>query len=173
MLSSGVPVLGDPGLAPPMQSLPRGISADLIATRNGHSRDDVDAYAVESQRRAARAWDEGRFAASVVPVADRLGLLILDRDEAMRPDATMQGMGALRPALEGYAKKAGFGAVAMQLYPEVAALRHVHTAANSSQIVDGAAAVLIGRADAGRAGGCGRAPGCGRSVRSGPSRRSC
>ena len=153
MLSSGVPVLGDPGLAPPMQSLPQGISADLIATRNGHSRDDVDAYAVESQRRAARAWDEGRFAASVVPVADRLGLLILDLDEAMRPDATMQGMGALRPALEGYAKKAGFGAVAMQLYPEVAALRHVHTAANSSQIVDGAAAVLIGRADAGRAGG--------------------
>ena len=104
MLSSGVPVLGDPGLAPPMQSLPQGISADLIATRNGHSRDDVDAYAVESQRRAARAWDEGRFAASVVPVADRLGLLILDHralDHVLRRQAPVadarQTLGAAKP----------------------------------------------------------------------------
>ncbi len=153
MLSSGMPVLGDPGLAIPMGSIPQGVSADLIATRNGYSRADVDAYAVESQRRAARAWDEGRFARSVLPVADRLGLPILDRDEAMRPDATMQAMAALPPAFEAYAKKTGFDAVAIRRYPEVAALRHVHTAANSSQIVDGAAAVLLGGAEAGQAAG--------------------
>jgi len=146
MLSSGMPVLADPGLAIKGRSIPQGVSADLIATRNGYSRDDVDAYALESQIRAARAWSEGRFAGSVIPVTDALGLPILDRDEAMRPDTTMQGMAALAPAFEGYAKKTGFDGVAVQRYPELARLRHVHTSANSSQIVDGAAAVLLGRA---------------------------
>lgn len=153
MLSSGMPVLGDPGLAIQLQSVPQGISADLIATRNGYSREDVDAYAVESQKRAARAWDEGRFARSVVPVRDRLGLTLLDRDEAMRPDANMQGMATLQPAFESYAKQTGFDAVAVQKYPELERLRFVHTAANSSQIVDGAAAVLMGTAAAGAAQG--------------------
>lgn len=153
MLSSGMPVLGDPGLAIPMHSIPQGISADLIATRNGYSRDDVDAYAVQSQQRAARAWAEGRFARSIVPVHDRLGLTMLDHDEAVRPDADMQSMAALQPAFEAYAKKTGFDVVAMQKYPELDRLRFVHTAANSSQITDGAAAILLGTAAAGAAHG--------------------
>jgi acetyl-CoA C-acetyltransferase len=146
-------VLSDPGLAIPMQSVPQGVSADLIATRNGYSSTDVDAYAVESQRRAALAWDEGRFARSIVPVRDRLGLTILDHDETIRRDATMQNMAALKPAFEAYARRTGFEAVAVQKYPGIERLRFVHTAANSSQIVDGAAAVLMGTAAAGAAEG--------------------
>lgn len=153
MLSSGMPVLADPGLAIPLRSVPQGISADLIATRNGYSRENVDAYALESQKRAARAWDEGRFTRSVVPVRDRLGLTVLDRDEAMRPDANMQSMSALNPAFETYARQSGFDTVALQRYPQLERLRFVHTAANSSQIVDGAAAVLMGTAEAGAAHG--------------------
>jgi acetyl-CoA C-acetyltransferase len=125
--------------------VPQGIAADLIATKFGFSRDDVDAYAVESQQRAARAWDEGRFAGSVVPVTDINGLPILARDEHMRPGTDMQSLGALSPAFrEMGAVMPGFDAVAILKYPEIERISHVHHAGNSSGIVDGAAAVLIG-----------------------------
>jgi acetyl-CoA C-acetyltransferase len=150
MLSSGMPVLADPGIAIPRKSVPQGISADLIATLRGYSRDDVDALAVESQRRAGRAWDEGRFARSIVSVKDRNGLTILDRDEAIRPGADMQSLGSLTPSFERYAKKMGYDSVAEQKYPEIGALKYVHHAGNSSQIVDGAAAILLGSEKAGK-----------------------
>lgn len=150
MLSSGMPVLADPGIAIPRKSVPQGISADLIATLRGYSRDDVDALAVESQRRAGRAWEEGRFARSIVAVKDRNGLTVLDRDEAIRPGADMQSLGALNPSFERYAKKIGYDAVAEQKYPEIGALKYLHHAGNSSQIVDGAAAVLLGSETAGK-----------------------
>ncbi|MEO1226158.1 MAG: acetyl-CoA C-acetyltransferase [Pseudomonadota bacterium] len=149
MLSSGAPMLSDPSIAMPMAMVPQGISADLIATRNGHARADVDAYAVESHKRATHAWAQGRFADSVIPVTDRNGLPVLDRDETIRPDANMQSMASLDPAFETLADTAGFGTVAMRKYPEIERLAHVHHAGNSSQIVDGAAAVLIGSPEAG------------------------
>lgn len=153
MLSSGMPVLADPSIAIPRKSVPQGISADLIATLRGYSRDDVDSLAVESQKRAAHAWGEGRFVRSIVPVKDRNGLTILDRDEAIRPKADMQSMGALNPSFENYAKKMGYDAVAQQRYPEINALKYVHHAGNSSQIVDGAAALLLGSTEAGHSQG--------------------
>jgi acetyl-CoA C-acetyltransferase len=143
----------DPAVALPSYFLPQGVAADLIATKYGFSRDDVDAYAVESQRRAAAAWEEGRFARSIVPVRDGLGLTLLARDEHMRPGTTMQALGALEPAFKVYGELAGFDAVAIQAHPEVEAVEHVHHAGNSSGIVDGAAAVLIGSAEAGAAAG--------------------
>ncbi len=144
MGGSGAPFLTDPTIAIPPFMIPQAISADLLATRQGYSRTDVDAYAVRSQQRAARAWNEGRFARSVVPVRDENGLLILDRDEAIRPDADMQSLGALEPSFVGLGEMAGFAAVALQRYPDVEAMSYVHHAGNSSQIVDGAAAVLVG-----------------------------
>jgi acetyl-CoA C-acetyltransferase len=138
----------DPSVAIPSYFVPQGISADLIATLDGFSRDDVDAFAVESQKRAAQAWKEGYFKKSVVPVTDDLGLTILDRDEHMRPDSTMQSLGALKPAFAEFGA-AGFDAVAIQRYPQVEAINHVHHAGNSSGIVDGAAAVLLGTREAG------------------------
>ena len=129
---------------------PQGIGADLIATLHGFSRDDVDAYAVESQKRAARAWAEGRFARSVVPVRDQLGLPILARDEHMRPDATMQSLASLNPAFAAVGEMA-FDSVATQRYPQVEQVRHVHHAGNSSGIVDGAAGVLFGTKEMGEA----------------------
>ena len=140
----------DPAIAIPSYFMPQGISADLIATKYGFSRDDVDAYAVTSQKRAAQAWDEGRFAKSVVPVKDVNGLTLLARDEHMRPSTDMQSLAALKPSFVMMADQGGFGAVAVQAHPEVEALRHVHHAGNSSGIVDGAAAVLVGSAEAGR-----------------------
>ena len=148
MGGSGMPVLTDPALAIPHMMIPQGVSADLIATRDGWSRDDVDVLAVQSQQRAAHAWAEGRFAHSVIPVRDANGLTILDADETIRGDATMQSLGALSPSFAGLAAMAGFDAVAIQRYPDVEALNYVHHAGNSSQIVDGAAAVLIGSASA-------------------------
>ena len=148
MLCSGMPPLSDPGFALPHKSVPQGVSADLIATLKGYSRDDVDALAVESQKRASAAWSDGRFAKSIVPVEDRNGLTILDHDEAIRASADMQSLGALTPSFEGYAKKLGFDAVATRKYPEIREMRFVHHAGNSSQIVDGAAAVLLGTAKA-------------------------
>lgn len=153
MLSSGMPVLADPSIAIPRKSVPQGISADLIATLRGYSRDDVDLLAVESQKRAALAWGEGRFTRSIIPVKDRNALTILDRDEAIRPKADMQSMGALKPSFESYAQKTGYDAVALQRYPEIEALKYVHHAGNSSQIVDGAAALLLGSAEAGQSQG--------------------
>jgi acetyl-CoA C-acetyltransferase len=141
----------DPSIAIPSYFMPQGVSADLIATKYGFSRDDVDAYAVESQRRAAQAWNEQRFTRSITPVKDVNDLVILDRDEHMRPGTDMQALAALKPSFVTLADQAGFGAVAIQAHPEVEALNHVHHAGNSSGIVDGAAAVLIGSAEAGKA----------------------
>jgi acetyl-CoA C-acetyltransferase len=143
----------DPSIAVTTYFLPQGISADLIATKYGFSRDDVDAYAVESQKRAAKAWDEGRFKNSVIPIKDVNGLTILAKDEHMRPSTTMQTLAALQPSFVQMGEMAGFDAVAVQRYPEVEAINHVHTPGNSSGIVDGAAAVLIGSKAAGKAAG--------------------
>jgi acetyl-CoA C-acetyltransferase len=142
----------DPAIALKSYFLPQGISADLIATKYGFSRAEVDAYAVESQKRAAAAWDEGRFANAVIPVKDVNGLTILAKDEHLRP-TTMQSLAALKPSFVQMGELAGFDAVAVQAHPEIEAVNHVHHAGNSSGIVDGAAAVLIGNADAGRRAG--------------------
>ena len=143
----------DPSIAVAHYFLPQGISADLIATKYGFSRDDVDAYAVESQQRAAAAWQDGRFDRSVTPVKDVNGLTILAKDEHMRPGTTMQSLAALQPSFVQMGELGGFNAVAIQAHPEVEVVNHVHHAGNSSGIVDGAAAVLLGNADAGRKAG--------------------
>jgi len=143
----------DPSIAVTTYFLPQGISADLIATKFGFTRDDVDAYAVESQKRAAKSWDEGRFKNSVIPIKDVNGLTILAKDEHMRPNTTMQTLAALQPSFTQMGEMAGFDSVAVQRYPEVEAVNHVHTPGNSSGIVDGAAAVLIGSKAAGKAAG--------------------
>jgi len=143
----------DPSIAVPAYFMPQGISADLIATKYGFSRDDVDAYAVESQKRAAAAWDEGRFKKSVMAVKDINGLTILAKDEHMRPTTTMQSLGQLQPSFVQMGEMGGFDAVAVQSHPEIEAVNHVHHAGNSSGIVDGAAAVLIGSKDAGASAG--------------------
>jgi acetyl-CoA C-acetyltransferase len=139
----------DPGIAIDNYFLPQGISADLIATKYGFSRDDVDAYAVESQRRSAKSWDEGRFAKSVVPVKDINGLTILSKDEHMRPQTDMQSLGQLKASFVQMGEMGGFDAVAIAAHPDVEAINHVHHAGNSSGIVDGAAAVLIGSREGG------------------------
>jgi acetyl-CoA C-acetyltransferase len=143
----------DPTIAVKAYFMPQGVSADLIATKYGFSRDEVDAYAVESQKRAAAAWDDGRFSRSVVPVKDVNGLTILARDEHMRPQTDMQSLASLKPSFVMMGEQGGFDAVAVQAHPEVERVIHVHHAGNSSGIVDGAAAVLIGNADAGKAAG--------------------
>jgi acetyl-CoA C-acetyltransferase len=140
----------DPHIAIKSYFMPQGISADLIATKYGFSRDDVDAYAVESQRRAARAWEEGRFAKSVVPVKDVNGLTLLARDEHMRPQTDMQSLGQLKASFVQMGEMGGFDAVAIAAHPDVESINHVHHAGNSSGIVDGAAAVLVGSAEGGR-----------------------
>ncbi|HEY6026699.1 MAG TPA: acetyl-CoA C-acetyltransferase [Pseudolabrys sp.] len=139
----------DPTIAVEHYFLPQGISADLIATKYGFSRDDVDAYAVESQKRAAKAWQEGRFKNSVVPVRDCNGLTILAHDEHMRPTTTMQTLAQLQPSFVQMGEMGGFDAVAVQKHPEIEGVNHVHHAGNSSGIVDGAAAVLMGTREAG------------------------
>jgi len=141
----------DPSIAVPSYFMPQGVSADLIATKYGFSRDDVDAYAVESQTRAAAAWDDGRFSRSVIPVKDVNGLTLLARDEHMRPGTTMQSLAQLQPSFAQMGEMGGFDAVAVQAHPEIEAVNHVHHAGNSSGIVDGAAAVLIGSREAGDA----------------------
>jgi acetyl-CoA C-acetyltransferase len=143
----------DPVVALPGYFVPQGISADLIATKYGFSRADVDAYAVESQKRAKTAWDEKRFAKSIAPVRDINGLTILDRDEHMRPDTSMQGLAALNPSFALMGELGGFDAVGIQAHPDVEALEHVHHAGNSSGIVDGAAAVLVASKRAGKRAG--------------------
>ena len=143
----------DPTIAVKTYFLPQGISADLIATKYGFSRDDVDAYAVESQKRAAKSWEEGRFKNSVMTVRDPNGLPILARDEHMRPATTMQTLASLQPSFVQMGEMAGFDAVAVQRYPEIEAVNHVHHAGNSSGIVDGAAAVLVGSQEAGKRAG--------------------
>jgi len=139
----------DPAIAIPAYFMPQGVSADLIATKYGFSRDDVDALAVQSQKRAAAAWEAGRFKGSVTPVKDVNGMTLLAHDEHMRPSTDMQSLGALKASFVMMGEQGGFDAVAIQAHPEVERINHVHHAGNSSGIVDGAAAVLIGSRDAG------------------------
>ena len=140
----------DPSIALTSYYLPQGVSADLISTKYGFSRDDVDAYAVESQKRSEASWKAGNFKNSVVPVNDINGLTILDHDEHMRPETTMQSLAALKPSFTTFGEDYGFDAVAVQRYPEIEAVNHMHHAGNSSGIVDGAAAVLMGTKAAGK-----------------------
>jgi len=139
----------DPAFSTTVNFIPQGIGADLIATLDGYSRKDVDDYAVESQRRAALAWQEGRFGRSILPVRDILGEIVLDRDEHLRAGTTSADLAKLKPAFEAMGRQAGFDSVALQRYPQVETIDHVHTAGNSSGIVDGACAVLVGNAEFG------------------------
>jgi len=144
MGSDGGAWYSDPAVAFATYYAPQGIGADLIATLDGYSREDVDAFAAQSQRRADAAWRAGRFEKSVIPVRDLLGDIVLDRDEHMRPDTTVQSLSSLKPSFAALGEQGGFDAVAQLRYPQVELIRHVHTAGNSSGIVDGAAGVLIG-----------------------------
>jgi len=128
---------------------PLGIAGDIMATKFGHSRADVDGLALQSQQRAATAWSEGRFTGSIVPVHDSNGELLLDRDEYMRPQSSIESLSGLPPAFAAMGQKGGFDAIASQRYPDLHRVNHVHTAGNSSGIVDGAAAMLIGTRAAG------------------------
>jgi len=139
----------DPSVNFPAYFMPQGVSADLIATKYGFSRDDVDAYAVESQKRAAHAWQNGYFKNSVVPVKDINGLTILAYDEHMRPGTDMQALAQLQPSFQMPGEMGGFEAVAIQAHPEIEGINYVHHAGNSSGIVDGAAAVLLGSKEGG------------------------
>lgn len=140
----------DPSVNLPAYFMPQGVSADLIATKYGFSRDDVDAYSVESQKRAAHAWEKGYFKNAVIPVKDQNGLTILDHDEHMRPGTDMQSLASLNASFEIMGEMGGFDAVAVQAHPDVEMVNHVHHAGNSSGIVDGAAAVLMGSEEGGR-----------------------
>jgi acetyl-CoA C-acetyltransferase len=142
----------DPAVAFSNYYAPQGIGADLIATLDGFTREDVDAFAVESQRKAAEAWEEGRFKNAIVPVRDVLGEVLLDRDEHMRPGTTVESMAKLKPAFEGFGK-GGFEAVAKARYPEIEALNYVHHGGNSSGIVDGSGLVLVGSKEFGERAG--------------------
>ncbi|RKT30936.1 acetyl-CoA C-acetyltransferase [Roseovarius halotolerans] len=145
MGSDGAAIAVDPSVAMESYFVPQGISADIIATEFGFSRDEADALAVESQNRAAAAWADNRFAKSIVGVKDQNGLSILDRDEYMRPGTDMQSLGALKPSFKDMGEvMPGFDAVAKLKYPHLEAINHIHHAGNSSGIVDGAAAVLVG-----------------------------
>jgi acetyl-CoA C-acetyltransferase len=139
----------DPAVAFHSYFVPQGISADLIATKYGFSRDDVDSYAMESQNRAKKSWDEGRFDGSIVPVVDINGDTVLNNDEHMRPQTDMQSLASLDPAFGSLGEQFGFNSVAIQRYPEVEAIEHVHHAGNSSGIVDGASAMLLGTKEMG------------------------
>lgn len=139
----------DPQLANKTYFVMQGISADLLASLRGHSRRDLDAYSAESHQRAAKAWAEGRFDKSVVPVKDFLGMTLLEKDETIRPETTADSLAVLKPAFTEMGQKYGYDSVALQRYPQVEQIHHHHHAGNSSGIVDGAAAVLIGTAEAG------------------------
>jgi len=150
MGSDGAAIAVDPSLAMETYFVPQGISADIIATEYGFSRDEADALAVQSQQRAARAWAENRFAKSVVPVLDQNGLTILDHDEYMRPGTDMQSLGALKASFKDMGEvMPGFDAVALLKYPHLDRIENIHHAGNSSGIVDGAAGVLIGNKEFG------------------------
>ena len=148
MGSSGGAWAQDPQMAAKTHFVMQGISADLLASLHGHSRTDLDAYAAESHCRAARAWSEGRFARSVVPVKDFIGLTLLERDETVRADTTIETLASLKPAFAEMGQKYGYDGVALQRYPQLERIEHHHHAGNSSGIVDGAAAVLVGNSAA-------------------------
>jgi acetyl-CoA C-acetyltransferase len=153
MGASGFGIAVDPSVAIDTYFMPQGVAADLIATKYGFSRDDVDAYAVQSHKRAAAAWEDGRFSRSVIPVRDVNGLTILARDETIRPKTDMQALASLKPSFVQMGEMGGFDAVATAAHPDVEAINHVHHAGNSSGIVDGASAVLVGSKRAGKAAG--------------------
>ncbi|MEE8295053.1 MAG: acetyl-CoA C-acetyltransferase [Sphingomonadales bacterium] len=153
MGADGGALATDPAVAFKTYFVPQGISADLIATKYGYSRADVDAYAVESQKRADQSWKENRFKNSIIPVKDVMGGSVLDHDEHMRPETNMQSLAALKPSFADLGETYGFDSVALQRYPEFETINHVHHAGNASGIVDGAAAVLVGNKDAGTATG--------------------
>ncbi|KQZ68763.1 acetyl-CoA C-acetyltransferase [Nocardioides sp. Root151] len=150
MMSDGGALFTDPTTTYDHHFVPQGIGADLIATLEGFSREDVDGFAVTSQQRAEAAWSQGRFKRSVVPVVDQNGVLVLDHDEHRRPESTVASLGELAPSFEVPGTKLGFDAVALQKYHTVDRINHVHTGANSSGIVDGAALVLLGSEQVGR-----------------------
>lgn len=147
----GGSIHSDPEVATATGYSPQGVGADLLATLWGFSREDVDRFAVRSHQRAALAWQEGRFERSVIPVVDSNGLTVLERDELVRPDTSVESLGTLKPSFQDLGEKAGFDAVCQLRYPHVAAVRHVHHAGNSSGIVDGASAVLLGSREIGPA----------------------
>lgn len=150
MGSDGAAIAADPSIAMKTYFVPQGISADIIATKYGFSRDDADALAVESQRRAKAAWDDKRFSKSVITVRDQNGLAILDHDEYMRPGTDMQSLGSLNASFQAMGETMpGFDKVALLKYPELEKIEHIHHAGNSSGIVDGSAAVLIGNKEFG------------------------
>ena len=154
MGSDGAAIAVDPTLAMKTYFVPQGISADIIATEYGFTRTQADALAVESQRRAAAAWEDGRFSKSIVPVKDRNGLILLDRDEYMRPGTDLAALAKLEPSFKAMGEvMPGFDKVALMKYPHLERIEHIHHAGNSSGIVDGAAAVLIGNAEFGKAHG--------------------
>jgi acetyl-CoA C-acetyltransferase len=154
MGSDGAAIAVDPSLAMETYFVPQGISADIIATEYGFSRDEADALAVESQKRAAAAWKDRRFDRSIVPVTDINGLTILDHDEYMRPDTDMQTLGALKASFKDMGEiMPGFDKVALMKYPHLERINHIHHAGNSSGIVDGAAGVLIGSKEFGQRNG--------------------
>jgi acetyl-CoA C-acetyltransferase len=147
MMSDGGAVLDDPDVRRETAFVPQGIAADLLATLEGFSREELDGYAARSQQRAARAREQGYFR-SLIPVRDRKGALALDHDEHIRPGTTVEALGRLSPAFQALGES-GFDAVALERYPEVWRIHHLHTAGSSSGIVDGAAMVLVGSRDAG------------------------
>lgn len=147
--SSGAAWSSDPAVAYDIHFVPQGISADLIASLHGHTREQADAYAVESQRRAAHAWERGYFDCSVVPVVDEIGQVLLEKDELLRPATSLEGLAKLPAAFENLGA-AGFDVQAILRFPEVEKINHIHTAGNSSGIVDGAGGVLIGTAEIGK-----------------------
>lgn len=150
MGSDGAAIAVDPSLAMDSYFVPQGISADIIATEYGFSRTDADALAVESQRRAAAAWEDNRFEKSVITVRDQNGLAMLDRDEYMRPGTDMQSLGALKASFKDMGEvMPGFDQIALMKYPHLERINHIHHAGNSSGIVDGSAAVLIGNKEFG------------------------
>jgi acetyl-CoA C-acetyltransferase len=153
ILSDGGAWASDPQVAHVSHFIPQGISADLIATRWGYDRERLDGFAVRSHQRAALAWREGRFAKSVVTVRDHVGESLLTHDETVRPECSLEDLARLKPAFERMGLEAGFDAIALRRYPDVDVVRHVHHAGNSSGIVDGACAMLLGTAEAGKAAG--------------------
>ena len=151
MSSVGGAMAVDPQVAYDSYFIPQGISADLVATKYGFNREEVDAYAVESQKRASHARDSGYFDNSIVPVKDQLGETLLDHDEAIRMGTTMEDLAKLKPSFAQMGANFGFDSIAIQRYPEIERIEHVHHAGNSSVIVDGAAAVLVGSKEVGDA----------------------
>jgi len=154
MGSSGGAWAQDPTMSARTHFVMQGISADLLASLHGQTRQDLDAYAAESHRRAARAWSEGRFARSIVPVKDFVGLTLIERDETIRPETTVESLAALKAAFTEMGQKYGYDTVALQRYPQLERIEHLHHAGNSSGIVDGAGAVLLGSAAAASKLGC-------------------